>query len=82
MPVDYDVIANAIVEADKETAVTAVKEYLETLKQEVNILRKRLSFLMKVEQNQDLIMILPGTIALQGKLMYLCVLIINNGTII
>ena len=34
MPVDYDVIANAIVEADKETAVTAVKEDLEILKQE------------------------------------------------
>ena len=34
MPVDYDVIANAIVEADHDTALTAVKEDLVILKQE------------------------------------------------
>ncbi|MGE4658806.1 MAG: cobalamin-dependent protein [Gammaproteobacteria bacterium] len=34
MPVDYDVIAKAIVEADKDTAVTAVKEDLAILIQE------------------------------------------------
>ena len=34
MPVDYDVIAKAIVDADKDTAVTAVKEDLSILIQE------------------------------------------------
>jgi len=34
MPVDYDVIANAIVEADPDTAVEAVREDLEILQQE------------------------------------------------
>ena len=58
MPVDYDVIANAIVEAETDTAVKAVEEDLVILKQEgLNDLEAAKAILNDIQRHDDIIII-------------------------